>query len=190
MVAAALLFSISLQARSDARDKDEHGLHLLVREVEAFASQVKRGFEIVPHGVQLNMTGKNRSMIGLGSYIVNTSGCVDCHTYPSYMKNGDPFLGLAEVINFQEYMTGGRMFGPNLTAPNITPDSSGKPAGLTHAQFIATLRTGHNPNDPPNHILQVMPWPSFGKKTDLDLTAIYEYLRAIPSLPDNQHPGP
>ena len=28
-----------------------------------------------------------------------------------------------------------------------------------------------------------MPWPPFGKKTDQDLDAIYEYLRAIPSIP-------
>jgi hypothetical protein len=35
-----------------------------------------------------------------------------------------------------------------------------------------------------------MPWPVFGKKTDLDLIAMYEYLRAIPSLPDNTQPGP
>ena len=29
-----------------------------------------------------------------------------------------------------------------------------------------------------------MPWPVIGKKTDRDLKAIYEYLRALPSLPD------
>ena len=29
-----------------------------------------------------------------------------------------------------------------------------------------------------------------GKKTDHDLKAIYEYLRALPSLPDNPNPGP
>jgi hypothetical protein len=44
--------------------------------------------------------------------------------------------------------------------------------------------------DPPGVLLQVMPWPPFGKKTDGDLRAIYEYLRAIPSLPDNPNPGP
>jgi hypothetical protein len=36
----------------------------------------------------------------------------------------------------------------------------------------------------------VMPWPTIGKKTDTDLSAMYEYLRAIPSLPDNPNPGP
>lgn len=53
---------------------------------------------------------------------------------------------------------------------------------VTLQQFITTLRTGHNPLDPPGVLLQVMPWPAFGKKTDQDLRAIYEYLRAIPSI--------
>jgi hypothetical protein len=61
---------------------------------------------------------------------------------------------------------------------------------LTLEQFISTLRTGHNPLDPPGALLQIMPWPSFGKKTDNDLRAIYEYLSAIPSKPDNPNPGP
>jgi hypothetical protein len=52
------------------------------------------------------------------------------------------------------------------------------------------MRTGHNPNDPPGEILQVMPWPLYRWKTDEDLRAMYEYLRAIPSLPNNPTPGP
>jgi hypothetical protein len=35
-----------------------------------------------------------------------------------------------------------------------------------------------------------MPWPVYKNMTDLDLRAIYEYLRAIPSLPDNPKPSP
>jgi hypothetical protein len=35
-----------------------------------------------------------------------------------------------------------------------------------------------------------MPWPVFGKKTDHDLKAIYEFLSALPSLPNNPLPGP
>lgn len=151
---------------------------------------VKRGYELVPPGVKLNLQGKNRALVGLGSYVVNTSGCIDCHSHPSYSPGGDPFLGQPEVINAPEYLSGGRQFGPTLTAPNITPDYAGRPAGLTRQQFIQTLRTGHNPKDPPGEILQVMPWPTFGKKSDVDLAAMYEYLRAIPSLPDNTHPGP
>ncbi|MGJ7915729.1 hypothetical protein ACI48D_09670 [Massilia sp. LXY-6] len=153
-------------------------------------SRVQRGREIVPPGVVLNLQGKQRGMVWLGSYIVNTSGCVDCHTHPSYSPGGDPFKGQPERINAEQYMSGGRMFGPAITAANLTPDNAGRPAGLTRDEFVQTLRTGHNPHDPAGQILQVMPWPTFGKMTTRDLYAVYEYLRAIPSLPDNPKPGP
>jgi len=174
--AAAAMLCVS--ASGEGKDDNEHD-----------QSQIKRGFEIVPQGVHLSMAGKNRALVGLGSYIVNTTGCNDCHTHPEYLPNSSPFLGRPEMINFQQYLTGGRQFGP-FTSANLTPDASGKPAGLTLRDFITTLRTGHNPNDPPGQILQVMPWPVIGKKTDRDLTAIYEYLRAIPALPNNPNPGP
>jgi len=177
-MALAGLAALSLAFASNARADDEHS-----------ESQIKRGFEIVPQGVHLNLAGKNRALVGLGSYLVNTSGCNDCHTHPEYLPGNNPFLGQPEMINFPQYLTGGRQFGP-FTSANLTPDASGKPAGLTLHDFITTLRTGHNPNDPPGEILQVMPWPVYGKKTDRDLTAIYEYLRSLPSLPNNPNPGP
>lgn len=178
---------LSLNAAQNARADDELTRRVLdpVSEID----QARRGFEIVPRGFQLNLNGKNKLLVGLGRYVVNTSACLDCHTHPSHRPNGDPFLGFPEMVNEQQYMTGGRTFGPT-TAPNLTPDASGKPAGLTLAEFIVTLRTGHNPHDEPGKILQVMPWPSYGKKSDRDLTAMYEYLRALPSLPDNPNPGP
>jgi hypothetical protein len=154
------------------------------------ASRVVRGRDIVPPGVVLNLKGKSRSMVWLGSYIVNTSGCIDCHTHPTYSPGGDPFQGQPERVNAEQYMSGGRMFGPAITAANLTPDNAGRPAGLTRDEFVQTLRTGHNPHDPAGEILQVMPWPTFGKMTTRDLYAVYEYLRALPSLPDNPHPGP
>jgi hypothetical protein len=151
---------------------------------------VKRGYAIVPPGVVLNLADKDRQLVGLGSYVVNTSGCVDCHSHPTYSPGGDPFRGEPERLNAEEYLSGGRQFGPDITAANITPDNAGRPAGLTRREFIQMMRTGHNPKDPPGTIVQVMPWPVYGKKTELELTAMYEYLRAIPSLPDNTHPGP
>jgi len=150
---------------------------------------VKRGYAIVPPGVVLNLADKDRQLVGLGSYVVNTSGCVDCHSHPTYSPGGDPFRGEPERLNAEEYLSGGRQFGPEITSANITPDNAGRPAGLTRSEFIQMMRTGHNPKDPPGTIVQVMPWPVYGKKTELELIAMYEYLRAIPSLPDNTHPG-
>ena len=141
------------------------------------ASEIQRGFEIAP--VPLDLKGKNRALVGLGSYIVNTGGCNDCHTNPPYVAGGDPFAGQPEQINVNCYLSGGTGFGPGLFSKNLTPDSQGLPAGLTLDLFIHTLRTGQDP-DNPDELLQVMPWPVFGKKTTRDLTAIYEYLRSIP----------
>lgn len=150
-------------------------------------SQIQRGYEINP--VPLNLQGKNRALVGLGSYIINTGACIECHTHPSYLPGGSPYLGQPEHINVDQFMTGGRKFGP-FTAANLTPDALGRPAGLTLDEFISVLRTGHDPDAPAGSLLQIMPWPSFGKKTDMDLRAMYEYLSAIPSKPDNPNPGP
>lgn len=155
-------------------------------------SKVKRGFEISP--VPLDLKGKNRALVGLGSYIVNAQGgCNDCHTYPSYAPGGDPFFGQVEQINTDQYLTGGRQFGP-FTSRNLTPDSdTGLPAELTFQEFLHVMRTGEDPDHVHpgiSPLLQVMPWPVYANMTDRDLLAVYEYLRAIPSLPDNPNPGP
>src|SRR5262249_3367305 len=121
------------------------------------------GRRIAP--VPLNLEGKNRALVFLGSYLVNAGGgCNDCHTNPSYLPGHGPFLGEDELINAEHYLAGGRFFGPTIVSANITPDENGNPAGLTLDEFIQTLRTGHDPED--GHILQVMPWPVYGKLND------------------------
>jgi hypothetical protein len=151
---------------------------------ESLASRVAVGYRINP--VELRLRGKNRLLVGLGSYLVNAGGgCNDCHTHPSFAAGGDPFKGEAELINTAQFLAGGRQFGP-ITSANITPDENGRPAGLTFEEFEHLLRTGEDEG----RILQVMPWNVYGKMMRLDLRAIYEYLSAIPSLPDNPEPGP
>lgn len=148
-------------------------------------SLIQKGFDIAP--VPLNLKGKNRALVGLGSYIVNTGGCNDCHTNPSYAPGGDPFAGQPEQINVPCYLSGGTDFGI-VRSRNLTPDEQGRPAGLSLEDFIHVLRTGEDttsPGDPvfDGGLLQIMPWPVFGKKTTRELTAVYEYLKAIPSRP-------
>ena len=155
-------------------------LPIAVSHADGDESKIKQGFAINP--VKLNLAGKNRALVGLGSYIVNTGGCNDCHTNPPYLDGGDPFLGQEEKINTAAFLGGGTPFGPpgGLVSANLTPDASGRPAGLTLAEFKSVLKTGIDPDD--GHLLQVMPWPVFGKKTDHELRAVYEYLRAIPRI--------
>jgi hypothetical protein len=120
-------------------------------------------------------------LVGLGSYLVNTTGCNDCHTYPNWADGGNPYKGQPEQINMARFLARGRDFGVPVSA-NITPDSTGRPAGLTLTEFLDVMHTGHDPEQP-GRLLQVMPWPLYRWKTERDLTAIYEYLRAIPLVP-------
>ena len=153
--------------------------------VDNDGERIQRGFEIAP--VSLNLEGKDRNLVGLGSYIVNTSGCTDCHTYPNWAQGGNPFLGEREQINTEVYLAGGRPMPayPGVKSRNITPDPTfGLPGGLTLHEFMNVMQHGQD-QQKPGRILQGMPWPVFGKKTDYELRAIYEYLRAVPSRRNN-----
>lgn len=181
VLAAAAAFVATPTFADEDANTERHG-NRPGRDVRAVV-----GLRISP--VELDLRGKIPALVGLGSYLVNASGaCNDCHTHPGFAPGGDPFQGQPEVINTDQFLAGGRMFGPVMSS-NITPDEHGRPAGLTFDEFLQLLRTGHDPDDP-DRIEQVMPWNVYGNMTTGDLRAIYEYLRAIPSLPDNPNPGP
>jgi hypothetical protein len=149
------------------------------------ATRIRIGFAVAP--VPLSLRHKDPNLVGLGSYIVNTqSFCNDCHTSPAFADGHNPFAGEEPAkMNAAAYLAGGVNFGP-VTSRNITPDKNGLPDGLTFPQFAALMHVGLDPDNLHPQLspfLVVMPWPQFGKMTQHDLAAVYEYLRAIPSLP-------
>lgn len=118
-----------------------------------------------------------------------------------------PLFSGKKQINPQTYLGGGSDFGSFGNGPdaeiisrNLTPDKTGLPeGGNTLTDFIQIIRTGVDLDHvhpscsatitnncltfPFNgNLLQVMPWPNFQNMTDLQLAAIYTYLRAIPCL--------
>jgi hypothetical protein len=148
-------------------------------------SKIQRGFAIAP--VRLNLVGKNRALVGLGSYLVNAAGgCNDCHTNPPFVSGGDPFLGQPKRVNADGYLGGGTVFFGPVISRNLTPDATGRPeGGATFAEFRNIMRTGVDPDHAHPQLgpfLQVMPWPAYQDLTDGDLRAIYEYLSAIPCV--------
>jgi hypothetical protein len=187
--------------RDDRDDNDEE------------EARIEQGFDVAP--VQLDLDGKNRKLVGLGSYLVNLANCNDCHdTGPrnQFVMNRNPFFGQPKQVNPKTYLGGGRDFGELAVPPigsahiisrNLTPDKSGLPeGGNTFSQFLQILRTGVDmdgrhptctgaPNSgcvpPPFHgdLLQVMPWPNTQGLTHHDIRAIYEYLSAVPCVQGN-----
>lgn len=176
-------------------------------------SKIQIGFAIAP--VPLNMAGKNPAQVGLGSYIVNTEGCNDCHSAgppTEYSPGHNPYFGQPKQVNQATYLGGGRNFGVlipgtnsyQIISRNLTPDTSGLPeGGDTYEQFLAHMRTGVDddhlhPTCPvgavtpscipfpfDGNLLQIMPWPNFKDFTDNDMRAIYEYLSAVPCVEGN-----
>jgi hypothetical protein len=175
LAALALTLAIVPNCRADAANDGD-------------GSKIQRGFAIAP--VKLNLTGKNRALVGLGSYLVNAVGdCNGCHAGPAgeYADGGNPFMGQPKVVNEAAYLAGGAsLFGPIFIPRNLTPDKSGKPAGgASLEEFRDILRTGIDPDKAHPQFgpyLQVMPWPTFQSMTDRDISAIYEYLSAIPCI--------
>ena len=154
-------------------------------------SIVRRGLAIAP--VPLTYRRRNRSLVGLGSYIVNAVGdCNGCHhatLSPSspYAPGGNPYQGQPKQVEQAGYLAGGTpLFGPFFLPRNLTPDKTGRPeGGGTFEEFRAIMRTGIDPDHAHPQFgpfLQVMPWPVFQDMTSTDLRAIYEYLSAIPCL--------
>jgi hypothetical protein len=180
-------------------------------------SKIQQGFDIAP--VSLNLEGKNRALVGLGSYLVNTGFCNECHTagpaISQYLLGGNPYFGQPKMINQATYLGGGRDFGApvpgsaHIISRNLTPDKTGLPeGGRTFSEFVQIMRTGVDldnlhPTCPTGvvntgcipapfrgDLLQTMPWPAVKDLTDHDLGAIYEYLSAIPCVAGPPAPSP
>jgi hypothetical protein len=181
-------------------------------------SRIQQGFANAP--VTLNLKGKNRALVGLGSYLVNVAyDCNICHNpgpgNNQFVAGGNPFFGEPKIINQATYLGGGRNFGPvvagpsaNIISRNLTPDKTGLPlGGETFEEFLLIVRTGVDQDHlhptcvgvinsgcvpPPfnGDLLQVMPWYSLQNMTDHDLQATYEYLSAIPCVAGPPAPNP
>ena len=74
-----------------------------------------------------------------------------------------------------------------MTLPD--PKKNNLPAGLTLEEFIHVLHTGEDPEKlhlQISPLLQVMPWPIYGKMSNRDLQAIYLYLSVLPHAEPGQ----
>jgi mono/diheme cytochrome c family protein len=93
-----------------------------------------------------------------GAYLARTSGCLGCHGpdlsgAPSHEPGGVP-------------------------ASNLTP--AGNPGHWSEADFVRAMREGTRPDG--SEIDPAMPWKAMGRMTDVELKAIFAYLRSLPPV--------
>lgn len=84
------------------------------------------------------------------------------------------------------HFSGGKLDGdPNMPiVANITPHETGLKA-WTEADFVKAMRDGHRPDG--TAIAEAMPWKSFSLMDDVELRAVWAYLRTLPPRPKGQH---
>ncbi|MFP5409489.1 MAG: c-type cytochrome [Gammaproteobacteria bacterium] len=98
-----------------------------------------------------------------GRYLIQTSGCNDCHT-PGYMqKDGH--------VPESEWLTGDALGWQGPWGTTYPANLRLLVHSLTEAQWLARAR---QPMRPP------MPSPSLRAMTDADLKAIYRYVKSLP----------
>jgi hypothetical protein len=102
-----------------------------------------------------------------GAFLVEVSGCRECHT-PQSQGQSIPGMDFA----------GGFIFdGPwgKVASANLTPSASGIPY-YDETLFLQVLRTGYVKA---RALSPIMPWHGFRNMTDEDLKAIFVYLKTV-----------
>jgi mono/diheme cytochrome c family protein len=127
--------------------------------------RVVKAFLIKPVGpsgnVPVSVTPDTSSRYG--KYLaMSVANCSGCHTKRDLMTGaytGEYFAGGLEIDGF--------------ITPNLTPDSSGRIFNWSKQNFIDRFRMGKLiPKSP-------MPWNSFKRMNDDELTAIFNYLKSL-----------
>jgi cytochrome c553 len=147
-------------------------------------------------------------MVKRGEYLVNATGCHDCHTPHKMGPQGpEPDMSLA---------LSGHQAGEKLPPPpapngpwifsgtgsftawsgpwgisytqNLTPDPETGLGNYTEEQFVMTIREGKKQGRG-RALLPPMPWPVIRNFSDEDLKSIYAYLHSIKPI-KNKVPEP
>jgi Cytochrome c len=154
-----------------------------------------------PKNALIPAATSKEDLIKLGEYLVQITGCNDCHSPKKMGANGPEIipelmlsgyaaqtpLPKAEKIFFS---SGFAAFAPDLTAAagpwgisfagNLTPDSTTGIGGWTEEQFKIALTTGKfKGQEGGRMLLPPMPWVNYIKMTDADVKAIFTYLKSI-----------
>lgn len=136
-------------------------------------------------------------LIKRGAYLVNTSGCHDCHSPkvmtpagpepdPARLLSGHPSdLPLPQVnkeaikdwILFNQHLTSAAGPWGVSYAANLTSDETGI-GNWSEAQFFKAIREGkYKGLDGGRSLLPPMPWQMYRNMTDTDLRSIFAYLK-------------
>jgi alcohol dehydrogenase (quinone), cytochrome c subunit len=119
------------------------------------------------HESALRGAGNVGPSLGGDEYVARAADCVACHSIPG----GKPFAGGLKM---------GTPLGA-IYATNITPNPETGIGGYSLAEFDLAVRQGIARDG--RHLYPAMPYPSYVKLTDADVTALYRFfMRQVPPV--------
>lgn len=156
---------------------------------------------IVAYPMARAYSSSNDALVERGHYLVNGSGCNDCHTPKIFSPDGQMSLNTDLLLSGHpaseklpdydpEWVKPGNwvLFNDDLTAcvgpwgvtcaANLTPDEQTGIGLWTKEHFIKALRTGKHMGEG-RPIMPPMPWQGISQYSDDDLGAIFAYLKSI-----------
>ena len=139
----------------------DHKLNLMGNVVKAFLIE-----PVGPEGIPPGKMEKDSSA-AYGAYLANVvANCAGCHT--ARTETG-AFIGMP-------FAGGNPMTEPGgtFTPPNLTTDSSSRIFAWNEESFLHRFRLGRIVKGSP------MPWPSYKRMSDVEIKAIYRYLKSLP----------
>jgi mono/diheme cytochrome c family protein len=131
----------------------------------------------IPQKASLQTKPDTTDQLAYGAYLVNASGCVECHTK---VEKGRIITALS--------FSGGREFkfpnGTVVRSSNITSDDETGIGTWTKDQFVTRFKAYADsayiiPDVLPGDFNTVMPWTMYGQMKESDLAAIYTYLNTV-----------
>lgn len=131
----------------------------------------------IPREAQHQTLPDPSDQLAYGGYLVNASGCIECHTQ---VDKGQIIPELA--------FSGGREFimpdGSTVRTSNITPDPATGIGKWTTDQFVARFKQFTDsayslPSVKPGEFNTIMPWTMYAQMKEDDLRAIYAYLKTV-----------
>jgi mono/diheme cytochrome c family protein len=116
-----------------------------------------------------------------GRYLVESVGCVQCHSPVDRSKPGD--APIEEKRFAGRVFTREEGFPGTIVAPNISPDSVQGIGGWTDGEVARAIREGVSRDGRP--LFPLMNYPAYKDFTDADTLAIIAYLRAQKPVPSS-----
>lgn len=129
----------------------------------------------IPKKPNFNKIPPQSDKIAYGKYLVTAASCNDCHTK---QEKGE-FVGAPYAGGFEFKLPDGSV----VTSANITPHATGI-GNWSEEKFIARFKhytdsTYVSHQIKPGEFQSMMPWTMYGGMTELDLSAIYHYLKTL-----------